>query len=50
MSTEKENSYLDYSIDPYFQGGNRLYCFIRLFYHLKIIQLEMGTEDIFLQQ
>ena len=41
-SIERPNPYLDYLIDPRFQGTYRL-----LFYHLKIILTKRVTSDIF---
>ena len=41
---QTRNRYLNYLIDPGFQGVNRL-----LFYRLKIIKVKEVTSDIFLQ-
>ena len=40
VSIERPNEYLDYLIDPSFQGVNRL------FYHLKIMNTEQGMQGI----
>ena len=42
VSTERQNQYLNYLIDPSFQGVNRLY-------HLKMKHKEQVTNDIILQ-
>ena len=44
---ERNNHFLDYLTDPCFQGVNRLFF---LFYPLKIVHIEQGTENIFFQK
>ena len=54
VSIESQNQYLDYLIDPTFQGVNRLFIHLifihRLFNHLKIMHIEQDTQDVFFQK
>ena len=43
VTIQAPNLYLDYLIDPIFQGANRLFC------HLKILHIEQYTQNIIFQ-